>query len=469
MRLETQILSGLLNDAAYSRKVISFLEKDYFKEKSEQVVLDEIAKFFSKFNEPASKDILKIQLAARTDISDTVLHDAVEIVTELSSEKENTAWLVENTEAFCKKMSVYNAVLASIKIIDGSDENLTQDAIPDLMSKALAISFDSSVGHDYISDAEARWEYYNTKENKIPFDLKMLNKIFVGGMTRKTLTAIGAQSGGGKSLLMCHIAAATLRLGLNVLYITLEMSEEETAKRIDANLMRTDIDKLGEMSKDIFKTKMDKIQSKTHGRLFIKEYPTGSAHVGHFRALVEELKIKQSFKADLIVVDYMGICASSRMKMGGSVNSYSYVKAIAEELRGFAVEQDVPMLTGAQLNRSGYENTDVNMTNTAESLGIVMTLDVFFALIRTDELDEQSSIMVSQLKNRYSDPGVNKRFLLGLNRSRMTFFDLEDSAQDQILPEAVNKSFPARKPPAERDVPLFDRSKAPLDTGGFIF
>lgn len=469
MRIENQILSGLLNDAVYSRKVISFLEGDYFKERHEQVVLDEISKFFAKFNEPASKDILKIQLGQRSDVSDKVLNDAVELVSELSAEKANTAWLVENTEAFCKKMSVYNAVLASIKIIDGSDENLTQDAIPDLMSKALAVSFDSSVGHDYISDAEDRWEYYNTKENKIPFDLKMLNKIFAGGMTRKTMTAIGAQSGGGKSLLMCHIAASTLRLGLNVLYITLEMSEEETAKRIDANLMRTDIDKLGEMSKDIFKTKMDKIQSKTHGRLFIKEYPTGSAHVGHFRALVEELKIKQSFKADLIVVDYMGICASSRMKMGGSVNSYSYVKAIAEELRGFAVEQDVPLLTGAQLNRSGYENTDVNMTNTAESLGIVMTLDVFFALVRTDELDEQSSIMVSQLKNRYSDPGINKRFLLGLNRPRMTFFDLEDSAQDQILPEAVNKTFPARKPPVGNDVPLFDRSKAPLDTGGFIF
>lgn len=469
MRLETQILSGLLNDAAYSRKVISFLEQDYFKERHEQVVLDEISQFFAKYNEPITKDILKIQVAARTDVSDTLLHAAEEVITELSIEKANTSWLVENTEVFCKKMSVYNAVLASIKIIDGSDENLTQDAIPDLMSKALAVSFDSSVGHNYIGNAEDRWEYYNTKENKIPFDLKMLNKIMGGGMTRKALYAIGAQSGGGKSLLMCHIAAATLRLGLNVLYITMEMSEEETAKRIDANLMRVDIDTLGEMSKDQFTTKIDKIKSKTHGRLFVKEYPTGSAHVGHFRALVEELKVKQAFKADLIVVDYMGICASSRMKMGGSVNSYSYVKAIAEELRGFAVEQDVPLLTGAQLNRSGYENTDVSMANTAESMGIVMTLDVFFALVRTDELDEQGSIMVTQLKNRYSDPNINKRFLLGLNRPRMTFFDLEDSAQDQILPEAVNKTFPARKGPSEPDIPLFDRSKKPIDTGGFIF
>lgn len=368
MRLEEQILSGLLNDATYSRKVISFLEKDYFKERHEQVVLDEISKFFAKFNEPATKDILKIQLGQRDDVSDKVLNDAVELVSELSAEKANTAWLVENTEAFCKKMSVYNAVLASIKIIDGSDENLTQDAIPDLMSKALAVSFDSSVGHSYFDDAEARWEFYNTKENKIPFDLKMLNKIMGDGMERKAMYCIGAQSGGGKSLLMCHIAAATLKLGLNVLYITLEMAAEKISERIDANLMRIDIDKIAETSKDQFMTKINNIKAKTHGKLFVKEYPTGAAHVGHFRALVEELKIKQSFKADLIVVDYMGICASSRVKMGGSVNSYSYVKAIAEELRGFAVEQDVPLLTGAQLNRSGYDNTDVSMSNTAECI-----------------------------------------------------------------------------------------------------
>lgn len=468
MRLETQILSGLLNDITYSRKVISFLEEDYFKERSEQIVLDEIVQFFSKYNEPPSKEILNIQVAQRADVSDTILSQAIDTITELSSEKVNTNWLIENTEQFCKKMSVYNAVLASIKIIDGTNEKLTQDAIPDLMTKALAVSFDASVGHDYIIDAENRWDFYHKKENKIPFDLKMLNKIMAGGMSRKSLYCVASQSGAGKSLLMCHVAASTLRLGLNVLYITMEMAEERIAERIDANLMRVDIASLSEMSKDIFTTKIDKIKAKTHGRLFIKEYPTGSAHVGHFRALVEELKVKQAFHADLIIVDYMGICASSRMKMGGVVNTYSYVKAIAEELRGFAVEQDVPLFTGAQLNRSGYENTDVSMANTAESMGIVMTLDVFFALIRTDELDDQNSIMVTQLKNRYSDPNINKRFLLGVNRPRMTFYDLEDSAQSQILPEAVNKTFPPRKP-EEHDTPVFDRSKKPLDTGGFIF
>lgn len=467
VRIEEKILSNLLVNQEYARKIIPFLEQDYFQDKHEKIVLAETIQFLEKFDQLPTTDILKVQLGARKDLSDTGLEAAIALVDSFSSEKDNQDWLVEQTESFCKQRAVYNGILKSIKIIEGNDENLTQDAIPALLSAALAVSFDTAVGHDFLNDAEARWEFYNKKESKIPFDLKMMNRITQGGMAAKAIYCIGSQSGGGKSLFMTHVAAATLRLGKNVLYVTMEMAEERIAERIDANLLRVDIDKLGELSKNEFKTKIDKIQAKTHGRLFIKEYPTGSAHVGHFRALLEELKLKQTFKPDLIIVDYLGICASSRMKMGGSVNSYSYVKSIAEELRGLAVEYNAPILTGAQLNRGGFENTDIDLTSTADSMGLVMVLDVYFALIRTDELDEQGSIMIKQLKNRYSDPGKDKRFLLGLNRPKMTFFDLEESAQNGILPDAVNKPIAPRSKPVP-DTPLFDKSKA-KDFSGFKF
>lgn len=477
MRIEEQILANLLNNEDYARKCLPFLETVYFTEKSEQAILAEASAFFAKFNHPITKDILKIELGNRKDMTDKVLENAIEFVDGLTTEKSNVEWLTEQTETFCKNRAVYNAILKSIKIIEGADPALTQDSIPSLLTDALSVSFDTAVGHNYEADAASRWEFYNRKEEKIPFDLKMLNKIMGGGMAKKALYCVGAQSGGGKSLLMTHVAAATLRQGKNVLYISMEMAEERIAERIDANMLRVDISKLGEMSKDEFTTKIDKIQSKTHGKLFIKEYPTGSAHVGHFRALLEELKIKQSFVPDLLIVDYLGICASSRMKMGGSVNSYSYVKAIAEELRGLAVEYDVPILTGAQLNRSGFDNSDVDLSSTADSMGLVMTLDVFFALIRTDELDEQGSIMVKQLKNRYSDPGSDKRFLLGLNRPKMTFYDLEDSAQGAILPEATNKSYaPKKSKPAEetnftRPVgkPVWETGRKVIDSTGIDF
>ena len=462
MRIEETILSNILTNEDYARKCIPFLDPAYFAEKSDRAILEIATDFFTKYNQNITKEILKIELGNRKDIPDKVLTTSVELVDNLQSEKANIDWLVEQTESFCKERSVYNAILASIKIIEGEDKNRTQDAIPSLLQDALSVSFNTAVGHSYVTDAESRWEFYNRKEEKIPFDLTMLNKITSGGMAKKALYCVGAQSGGGKSLLMTHVAASTLRLGKNVLYITLEMAEERIAERIDANMMRVDISTLGEMSKDEFMTKIDKIQSKTHGKLFIKEYPTGSAHVGHFRALLEELKIKQDFIPDLIIVDYLGICASSRMKMGGSVNSYAYVKAIAEELRGLATEYNVPMLTGAQLNRSGFDNSDVDLTSTADSMGLVMTLDVFFALIRTDELDEQNSILVKQLKNRYNDPGNDKRFLIGINRPKMTFYDLEDSAHGAILPEAkAEKTYAPRKVKEPEDTPLFDRSKNP--------
>lgn len=469
IRIEEQVLSNLLSNETYARKVIPFLEVEYFQDKHEQAILTEIQSFFTKFNTPISKDILQIQLSNRTDLTDSGLATAVTIVDKFSTESSNVDWLSEQTEKFCKEKSVYLAILQSIKIIDGEDDKLTQDAIPKLLSDALAVSFDTQVGHDFTADAAARWEFYNQKEEKLPFDLDLMNEISQGGMAKKALYAVGAESGGGKSLFMTHVAASTLRQGKNVLYISMEMSEERIAERIDANLMKIDISKLGEMSKDAFMTKIDKIKSKTNGRLFVKEYPTGAAHVGHFRALLGELKLKQNFVPDLIVVDYLGICASSRMKMGGTTNSYSYIKAVAEELRGLAVEFNVPILTGAQFNRSGFGNSDVDLTSTADSMGIVQTLDMMFALIRTDELDEQGSIMIKQLKNRYSDPGLNKRFLLGLDRPKMTFFNLAESAQSGLSEEAKDKVFTKRK--QDPDVPLFDKSNnsKTLNTSNFKF
>jgi replicative DNA helicase len=473
MRIEETILSNLLVNEEFVRKCSPFLDAAYFQEKTEQVILDEASKFFTKYNKLITKDILEIELGNRTDLNDTQLLKCVELVSSLPLDPSNNDWLTGQTEQFCKDKAVYNAILKSIKIIDGSDEKLTQNAIPGLLSDALAVSFDTAVGHNYVDDAEARWEFYNRKEDKIPFDLKMLNDIMQGGMAKKALYCVGAQSGGGKSLLMTHVAASTLKLGKDVLYITLEMAEERIAERIDANLLNVDISKLKDLSRDEFMTKIDKVQSKTHGKLFIKEYPTGSAHVGHFRALLEELRSKQNFVPDLIIVDYLGICASSRMKMGGSVNSYSYVKSIAEELRGLAVEYDVPIFTGAQMNRGGFNNSEIELSDTADSMGLVMTLDVYFALIRTDELDAQNSIMVKQLKNRYSDPGNNKRFLVGLNKPKMKFYDLEDSAQDQLHTEAENKTY-APKKSAENyskptGTPIWEKKGKDIDTAGFSF
>jgi replicative DNA helicase len=468
MRVESQILSNLLTNETYSRKVLPFLEKSYFQEKYEQAILSEVASFYQKYNKPITVDILKVQLSDRTDLTDTALSNAVNEIESYSKDVTELDWLIERTEKFCKQRAVYNAIAKSIKIIEGDDEKLNEEAIPSLLTEALAVCFDTAVGHSYTENIEERWEFYHKKEDKIPFDLKMLNKITQGGMARKALYCFGAPSGAGKSLMMTHIAASTIRLGLNVLYITMEMAEERIAERVDANLLKVDIAKLSEIDKEDFVRKLDKIKSKGMGRLFVKEYPTGSAHVGHFRALLEELKVKQNFKPDLIIVDYLGICASSRMKMGGSVNSYSYIKAVAEELRGLGVEYNVPIVTGAQLNRSGYDNSDVDMTSTADSMGIVHTLDVFLAMIRTEDLDAQNSVMIKQLKNRYADTANDKRFLLGLNRPKMTFYDLEDSAQGAIIPEARDKVNPRRERP-EDDIPLFDKSKPKRDFGALNF
>jgi replicative DNA helicase len=459
LRIEELILSTLLFNEEFTRKVSPFLQEEYFSEIHERVILKESLGFLMKYNKPPNKEALCVQLAQRTDLTENGLKAAIELVESFSADNQtNIEWLTEKTEKFCKEKSVYNAILRSIKIIDGKDKELNQEGIPKILQDALAVSFDTAIGHSYASDAAARYDFYTRKEEKLAFDLEMLNGITKGGLARKTLTLLAAQSGGGKSLVMSHFAAASLRQGRNVLYITLEMSEERIAERIDANLLGIDIDKLAEMSKEDFVQRINNISKKTRGELVIKEYPTGAAHAGHFRGLLEELKIKRNFKPDMIVVDYLGICASSRMKMGGSVNSYAYIKSIAEELRSLAVEYDVPLISATQVNRNGFDNSDIELTDTSESMGLVHTADLMLALIRTEELDELNQILIKQLKNRYADTAINKRFVLGINRSRMRLYDLEKSAQQAIAPAAKFTPKP-KSEPVEPDVPMFDRSR----------
>ncbi len=459
-RIEVSILSNLLTSEKFSRVAIPFLKPEFFQDRVESILLKEITKFFNKHNKLITKEILNIELSNRDDISDSELEQAGELVQGLLPDVTNHDWLVEQTEDFCKKKSLYNAILESIKIIDGKEKSsLTEEAIPKLLQDALAVSFSDEVGHNYLMDAAARFDAYTQSEEKIPFGLAEMDKATKGGMSRKAIYCASAVSGGGKSIFMTHTAASTLKQGKNVLYITLEMSESKIAERIDANLMKVTVDSLKEMSKDEFVSKVERISRKTQGKLFIKEYPTGSAHSGHFRALLEELKTKQNFVPDLLIVDYLGICSSARIKMGGTVNTYSYQKSIAEELRALAVENNIAVLTAAQLNRSGYSNSDADMSSIADSMGIVMTLDFFFALISTDELSDMNQVLIKVLKNRSGDL---PKFVLGLNKSKMTFFDLESSAQENVSFDAKPKS---SKP--DLDIPVFDRGRRSISVDDF--
>jgi replicative DNA helicase len=457
-RIETTILSNLLISEKFARVAIPFLRPEFFQDRADNLLIQEITRFFNKHNRLATREILNIELQNRTDVSDRELESALERVEEITTgDITDHDWLVDQTEAFCKKKSVYLAILESIKILDGKEKTqFNEDAIPKILQDALAVSFNSEVGHNYLADAASRFDSYTLKEDKIPFDLEEMNAVTKGGMSRKALYAVSAESGGGKSIFMTHTAAATLKQGRNVLYITMEMSEQKIAERIDANLLKVNVDSLKDLAKDDFVGRVERISRKTMGKLYIKEYPTGGAHSGHFRGLLEELKTKQNFMPDLVIVDYLGICASARVKMGGTVNTYSYQKAIAEELRGLAVEYNIAMLTGAQLNRSGYSNSDVEMSSVADSMGIVMALDFFFALISTDELKEMGQVLVKILKNRSGD--VSK-FVLGLNRARMTFFDLEDSAQTNIAQTVNTNKYVPKTRKEEADVPLFDKTR----------
>ena len=429
MRIENTIINNLLHNEEYARKVLPFLNKRYFQDRKEAILIEEYQKFFDKYNKPPTKEILAIEVSNRKDLTDKEYNEFSEEINKIEDTPINTDWLMNETELFCKKKAVYNAILDSIGIIDGKDKQRSEDAIPSMLSDALGVSFDNHVGHNYIDDSDSRYEFYHRTEEKIKFDLEMLNKITKGGLSKKTLNVVLAGTGVGKSLFMCHSAAANLLDNKNVLYITMEMAEERIAERIDANLLNLSMDELKVVDKNIFDSRLDKLKQKSRGRLIIKEYPTAGAHAGHFRALLEELKMKQEFAPDIIYIDYLNICSSQRLRSGANVNSYTLVKTIAEEIRGLAVEYAVPIVSATQTTRSGFTSSDPGLEDTSESFGLPATVDLMFALISTEELEELGQIMVKQLKNRYADPSYYKRFVVGVDRSKMKLYDVEVSAQ----------------------------------------
>jgi archaellum biogenesis ATPase FlaH len=449
--LEQTILRNLLTDENYMRKVLPFIKPDYF-EGVYRILFKEAGKYVGKYNKLPTTESFKIELDQSDRLTGEQYTMAVDILPQLfSKEPIDDQWLLDTTEKWCQDRAIYNAIMESISIIDGKHESLTKGALPDLLSKALGVAFDTNVGHDYVENYEERFDFYHTEEDRIPFDLDYFNRITKGGVPRKTLNIALAGTGVGKSLFMCHVAAGALVEGRNVLYITMEMAEERIAERIDANLLNVAIDQLPNMSRDMFRTKVEEIGRKTTGKLIVKEYPTGSAHSGHFRALLNELKLKRQFEPDIIFIDYLNICASSRMKaMGGSINSYTYIKAIAEELRGLAVEFNVPIFSATQTTRSGYGNSDVGLEDTSESFGLPATADLMFALISTEELENLGQMMVKQLKNRYNDPTAHKRFVIGVDRSKMRLYDVD--IQEQTLTD---------------DTPVFDKSQSHQDMSRF--
>ena len=426
-RIETTILRNLIFTEEYYRKVVPFLKADYFQEYHEKIIFEEIADFASKYDKIPTQEVLAINIQNRNDLTDDAFQDSLSTIQGLSDEWVDYEWLLDATEKWCQDRAIYLALMRSIKIADGGDKKISKDAIPGILQEALAVSFDEHIGHDYIDQAEERYEFYHRKEEKIPFDLEKFNFITKGGLPNKTLNIALAGTGVGKSLFMCHVAAAALTENYNVLYITCEMAEEKIAERIDANLLNVPVKDIAELPEVLFNSKVQEISRKTRGKLIIKEYPTASAHAGHFKALLSDLSLKKDFKPDIIFVDYLNICASVRYK-GAIVNSYTYVKAIAEELRGLAVECNVPIVSATQTTRSGYGNSDPDLTDTSESFGLPATADFMFALISTDELEQQGRIMVKQLKNRYNDPTASRKFMVGIDRSKMRLYDVADDA-----------------------------------------
>jgi replicative DNA helicase len=430
--MEKVILQSLINNEEYLRKVIPFLKPEYFLDVNDKTVFKKIVEFVDEYNSAPNKDALIISLQNDKGLTEEQYKDTVSIVQGLDPTEHNMDWLYNETEKFCKDKAVYSAILNSISILDGRDKSKSKDGIPALLQEALGVCFDNKVGHDYIENADQRFDFYHKKETRIPFDLDYFNKITNGGLPTKTLNVVLAGTGVGKSLFMCHVASSVLAQGKSVLYITLEMAEERIAERIDANLMNITLDQLKDLPKTLFSNRIEKIKEKTRGKLIIKEYPTTGAHTGHFKALLNELQLKRQFKPDMIIIDYLNICASSRFKSGANINSYTLVKSIAEELRGLAVEENVPILSATQTTRTGYGNTDVELTDTSESFGLPATVDFMFALISTEDLEQLNQIMVKQLKNRYNDPTINKRFVIGVDRAKMKLYDLEQSAQKNL-------------------------------------
>ena len=434
-KIERTALRNLIHNEDYTRKVLPFLKSEYFQDRSERVVFSEIQKFISQYNRRPTKETLQIDLNKRKDLNEDEYKKIVELISSLDPQDVDLEWLVNTTEKFCKDRAVHNAVMEGIHIIDGKDKKHSPEAIPEILRDALSVSFDNAVGHDYLLDIEKRFDYYHKKETRIPFDLDYFNKVTKGGLPTKTLNVALAGTGVGKTLFMCHQAASALAQNKNVLYITMEMAEERIAERIDANLLNISMEDLHMLNKKLFNDKITQLQSKTTGTLIIKEYPTASAGANHYRALVNELALKRTFKPDIIFIDYINICASSRFKAGSNVNSYTYIKAIAEELRGLAVELDVPIVTATQTTRGGFVSSDIGLEDTSESFGLPATADFMFALISSEELEKAGQMLVKQLKNRYNDPTLNRKFIIGVDRARMKLFDIEQQAQNIIQPE----------------------------------
>jgi len=450
--LDTIILVNLIRNERYLRKVLPFIKDEYFSDNEHKFAFNEIKDYTEKYNNAPTLEAMSVAFERATEEE----HKLLKTIFEYEQEPQELQWLVDETEKFCKDKAVFNAVLEGIQIIDGKKKDMTPDALPDLLTEALQVGFDTNVGHDFIEDADKRFDFYNRIENKVPFDLDMFNKITDGGLSNKTLNIALAGTGVGKSLFMCHMASAAIANGQNVLYITLEMAEERIAERIDANLMNVPIGDLSNMSKPMFQDRIGTLKEKYEGRLIVKEYPTASAHSGHFKALINELKLKRNFHPEIIFIDYLNICTSSRFRPGSSANSYTIIKSIAEELRGLAVELDVPIFSATQTTRGGYGNSDVDLTDTSESFGLPATADLMFAIISTEELEQLGQFMIKQLKNRYADPTRNKRFMIGVDRAKMKLFDLEDSAQQAITDSNI-------------DVPVFDRGKQGSDYDNLKF
>ena len=443
------ILENLIANEDYARKVLPFLKEEYFQDRNQRVVFKEINSFALKYSKLPTKTSLEVELDNRKDLTEQQYKDITDIISNFTEDSVDSEWLTDTTEKFCKDRAIYNAVVDGISIIEGRDSSRKPDALPSLLTDALSVSFDNRVGHDYIEDASDRFDYLHRKEERIPFDLEYFNKITKGGLPQKTLNIALAGTGVGKSLFMCHMAANCINQGRNVLYITLEMAEERIAERIDANLMNVSMESLQDLPKPMYDDKIEKIMQKVKGKLIIKEYPTASAHTNHFRSLLQELSIKKSFKPEIIFIDYLNICASSRFKGGSNINSYTLIKSIAEELRGLAVENNVPIVSATQTTRGGYVSTDIGLEDTSESFGLPATADFMFALISTEEMEELQQITVKQLKNRYNDPTVNKRFVLGIDRSKMKLYDVELNAQTDLVDSGQ-----------EDEIPVLDKSNS---------
>ncbi len=447
-RIENTIIKNLIQNDTYTRKVIPFIKSEYFTESSERLVFEEISNYFDKYTKSPTVEALLINLDNVTSKGDAIVKSSKQLVENIETDDTPLDWLIDETEKWCKDRAIYIAVMDSIEVLDEKSKRSTGE-IPDLLKDALSVSFDTHIGHDQLEDADERFEFYNTEEEKMPFDLEYFNKITKGGLPNKTLNICLAGTGVGKSLFMCHMASNCLLMGKNVLYITMEMSEERIAERIDANTMNVPMKELPDVSKKEYDKKIQRIKNKTKGKLIVKEYPTAAAHVGHFRHLLQELNIKKDFRPDIIFIDYLNICASHRIRPGSGANSYTLVKSIAEELRGLAVEYDVPMVSATQTTRSGYGSTDIGLEDTSESFGLPATADLMFALITSDELEDLDQLVVKQLKNRYNDPTIFKRFVIGVDRSRMKLYDVEQEAQEELI-DSID---------VDDDTPVFDRSE----------